>query len=292
MSENFDTQTETKKDISNPPRVFSLFNGDVLSALSHATIYDSLFSGSMFAEQGVTTLREVEGGKITLEKFWATLELSNVKVVVAPKVLSDRLKDSPYFTYLTTFDQLTLYVTNNTTDTYVVPLKNKVTSISDLNTWKKTSKQWYKEYTPNASFIVYDPDEKKNNTLPFMKYDPKNRASIPYDNDCQVQEFVRREKIDISTNCIGHPLLIKYAYHPNWQVKGANGIYLATPAFMVVTPTQEHVTVYFGKRAYNYVAYLSLLLGILLLIFHQKIEYALQKNALNFYANHRTLFQN
>lgn len=105
-----------------------------------------------------------------------------------------------------------------------------------------------------------------------------------------MQEVVRREKIDIKTDCIGRPLLVKYAYHQNWQVIGAERVYLATPAFMIIVPNQNHVTLYFGKKPYNYIAYICGVLGILLLLTHTVLERKLYTIGKKIYQNHKEKF--
>jgi len=76
--------------------------------------------------------------------------------------------------------------------------------------------------------------------------------------------MISRETIKIYTNCISRPLLIKFAYHKNWHVTGADKIYLTTPAFMLIVPEQNEVTLSYGKRPYNYIAYACGFFGILL----------------------------
>lgn len=48
LSEKFDTQTEKDASRVQPPRVFSVFQGDLLRVTSHASLFDALFSGSFF----------------------------------------------------------------------------------------------------------------------------------------------------------------------------------------------------------------------------------------------------
>ena len=54
-------------------------------------------------------------------------------------------------------------------------------------------------------------------------------------------------RISFSTSAVGVPHLIKVSYFPNWQATGAAGPYRAAPAFMVVIPTQEKVTLAFSR---------------------------------------------
>ena len=48
----------------------------------------------------------------------------------------------------------------------------------------------------------------------------------------------------------GLPHLIRCTYYPNWQAKrGADRVYLATPAFMLVYPREARVELVYGSTA-------------------------------------------
>ncbi len=53
--------------------------------------------------------------------------------------------------------------------------------------------------------------------------------------------------ISFTTNAIGVPHLVKTSYFPNWQATGADGPYRATPSLMVLVPTEEQVSLEFGR---------------------------------------------
>ncbi|MDD5594466.1 MAG: hypothetical protein PHG97_06990, partial [Candidatus Margulisbacteria bacterium] len=56
----------------------------------------------------------------------------------------------------------------------------------------------------------------------------------------------------------------KVSYHPNWQVEGADKIYLVSPSFMLVYPAQTHVRLFFGRTIYNYLGELMSLSGLII----------------------------
>lgn len=290
LSENFDTQTENSKQGWYPPRVFSVNKWDIFRVTSYATLYDSLFSESFFGSQGRWGNHKIKERRISPEKIWSYLELSNIKIVIAPKDLANYLKNTPYFSLKETLNQYTIFETKKTSSRYIVPLKNQVYALSDLNQWRKTSRRWYENYSKSffsgqeTAFIVHDPLGKKS---PFKEYNPKETKNDLYATNCTVQEVVQREKIHIQTNCIGRPLLVKIAYHPNWKVTGAKQVYLATPAFMIIVPEQNDITLYFGKQPYNYLAYMCGLLGIILLFTYGLVEKYSISAAKRIYKNHK-----
>lgn len=53
-------------------------------------------------------------------------------------------------------------------------------------------------------------------------------------------------EIEFQTRDVGKPHWIKMSFFPNWKAVGAKGPFLASPAFMIVVPTQRHVRMYYG----------------------------------------------
>ena len=67
------------------------------------------------------------------------------------------------------------------------------------------------------------------------------------------------------------PLLIKISYHPNWKVEGADQIYLASPAFMLVYPDSTRVRLFYGRsRPDDLGAVLSILAILFLILYPMK----------------------
>ena len=64
-------------------------------------------------------------------------------------------------------------------------------------------------------------------------------------------EQLTDDTLTFDTTAIGVPHWIKISYFPNWHVKGAEGPYLVSPSFMMVIPTQSHVTLYYGRTNAN-----------------------------------------
>ena len=51
----------------------------------------------------------------------------------------------------------------------------------------------------------------------------------------------------------GVPVMVKTSYFPNWQAEGADGPWRATPNFMVVVPTSQHVRLTFATTTAEWV---------------------------------------
>jgi hypothetical protein len=61
----------------------------------------------------------------------------------------------------------------------------------------------------------------------------------------------------------GVPVLVKTSYFPNWTVKGAKGVYRATPNLMVVVPTAKHVELTYRDTPVDYLGWTVSGVGVL-----------------------------
>ena len=75
-----------------------------------------------------------------------------------------------------------------------------------------------------------------------------------------------RESISFTVDHPGTPVLVKESYFPNWRVSGADGPYRVAPNLMVVVPTDNHVTLTYGRTGVDYLAILLTLIGIGLVV--------------------------
>jgi len=84
----------------------------------------------------------------------------------------------------------------------------------------------------------------------------------PLPPPARLRETFRNEEILIEGAAPGRPLWIKVSYHPNWRVEGADRVWRAGPAFMMVFPTRETVRLYFGRTWPDYLGLVLTVLGI------------------------------
>jgi hypothetical protein len=84
--------------------------------------------------------------------------------------------------------------------------------------------------------------------------------------DCRIREAILAETIEFTTDCPGRPHLIKVSYHTGWEAEGALGPYLVSPAFLLVYPTTEKVTLSFRNSRPRTLGASLNLLGIAVLL--------------------------
>ncbi len=61
------------------------------------------------------------------------------------------------------------------------------------------------------------------------------------------------DSISFHVSKVGVPILVKISYFPNWKAVGATGPYRASPNQMVVVPTSNNVTLYYGTTSYDWI---------------------------------------
>ena len=64
------------------------------------------------------------------------------------------------------------------------------------------------------------------------------------------------DRISFTVDQVGHPVLVRTSYFPNWSADGAEGPYRVAPNFMVVVPTQNDVELTFGRTGVDWFALL------------------------------------
>jgi len=152
---------------------------------------------------------------------------------------------------------------------YVVPLTLKPI-LFHTDDWKNDFHKWF--VNPNLLDITLVRAEKKDrrgnerfdlesDSLLALRRAP---LEVP---DVNIDVTMKDEEIEFRTPLVGHPHLIRVSYHPNWHVKGADRIYLASPCFMLVFPTQENVRLYFGRRFPNYLGEFMSLVGLGIILY-------------------------
>ena len=78
---------------------------------------------------------------------------------------------------------------------------------------------------------------------------------------------VDTDRIEFEVDKIGVPVIVKTSYFPNWEAKGAEGPWRATPNLMVVVPTEKEVALEYGRSSVEIISVLLTLIGLISLAF-------------------------
>ncbi len=188
-------------------------------------------------------------------------------VVRTPQV-KKAIKDYPDFKLEKKVGNYDIYRLLSNNGQYVEPLLNHPFLFSRKD-WRDTSYRWFMRRELKDVFLVFVKQNRESDRLLFKhqatELDEVERVPYPK-KDVQVRSRILPEQIEIETSEIGHPLLIKVSYHPNWRVTGAERIYMVSPSFMLIFPTEKNVRLSFEPGAPSIVGGCLSILGLLLAV--------------------------
>jgi len=201
------------------------------------------------------------------ERALPHLELFNVKEVVA---VTDKVKaaleSSPGYRVEGTIGPYKIFQVRQGTGQYVVPLRYQPALVADGD-WKRLAYDWFQkpEWLEVPLLFPRPGDPVPPGAVPFHDLEQQPVKQL-FSSECRVNDAIGNEEVRFDTECPGRPHLIKVSYHPKWRVEGADRVYLASPAFMVVYPTSRHVRLVFGNRWPDYAGRAATAIGIVWLL--------------------------
>lgn len=194
------------------------------------------------------------------------LQMFNVKDIIArtDSVIKALYADNENYIHVKSISPYEIFELQGENSYVTVPKYEPV--FFETEDWKTTAYEWFKDDRAIDVHLVFDQALKNRlhiasdlNSLPRTK-------SVDADN-CVIKEHVDNEEVQFSTTCVGKPHIIKISYYPSWQVEGADGVYLVSPSFMLVYPTQENVRLYYGKTLIDYAGEALSYFGVLIIFF-------------------------
>lgn len=195
------------------------------------------------------------------------LVLFNVKgfIAISPEVKA-ALDVHPAFRRALNVEPYAIYEVLPGNGRYVVPLVFQP-SVSDAKDWKRLAYDWFQRPGwAEVPLIFPQGDEPPpQDAVPFQGLE-QGPVKVPLADACHVEETILEQEIRFQTDCPGRAHLIKVSYHPKWRAEGAESVYLASPAFMVVYPTGRSVRLVFGDRWPDTVGWMATAAGLLWLL--------------------------
>ena len=220
--------------------------------------------------------------RLNIKRGLEHLKMFNVSHLIA--VTDDvrkALERSPDAIREKDYPPYTIYRLRKNPDRYVSLLDYEPTLMITKN-WRRNAFEWFRRGDLNAHIVFKDkldpsdaihfktvikdqfPENPISNQLNPMN--PTNSTNSTNPTGGPIKETIRPEEIIIETTNIDRPHLIRVSYHPNWHVEGADRIYLVSPSFMLIYPTQEKVRLYFGRSFPNYLGVGLTLLGLIIIL--------------------------
>jgi hypothetical protein len=110
--------------------------------------------------------------------------------------------------------------------------------------WRDKAYRWFTRKPLRAAHLVFTEDPRFTVT----ERDPwLAPPEVPLEPGVTVRETLDLESLTLTTNRVGHPLLVKISYHPRWKAEGADGPYLVSPALMMVVPRRPTVRLVYSR---------------------------------------------
>jgi len=188
--------------------------------------------------------RKREYSQFDTESALRHLRLFDVSQVVA---LSSRLVESldarPEASRIARVPPYYVYDIDGAGGGYVEPLAFAPVRSSGRD-WREKSYRWFTRKPLSSAHLVFTDDPRFEVTEKDEWLAP---PEVPLPGGVEAQAKVEDERITVTTNRVGHPLLVKVSYHPRWKAEGADGPYLVSPALMMIVPRQPTVTLTYAR---------------------------------------------
>lgn len=222
----------------------------------------AFYMQSEYSDQISCPFPQLSCTSMNLTSAYNHLRMFNVKnVIVTSERAKSEFSNSGLYRLVDETEKLQIYELVGTDLNYVyVPEYYPV--FFDTNDWAKTSYEWFKRQSDLDIPLVFS-NEARGKFQP----EAKDLSDLPrkeIGRDCRINETIKNEGIEFTTNCVGVPHIIRISYHPFWSVQGADAIYLVSPSFMLVTPSAEKVVLKYGYSMPITAGYLLSALGVLL----------------------------
>lgn len=121
-------------------------------------------------------------------------------------------------------------------DSRLVQVVTQTLSFHPRQDWMQDAFQWFRTRSRfNGALPVY-----------FSGAEPP-QISAEIQSGKNVHEIhLDRHEMVFDTDAIGHPHLVKMAYHPRWQLSSRGSLHIAAPGFMLVIPDEREIRLVYG----------------------------------------------
>ena len=197
------------------------------------------------------------------------LQLMNIPyLLTVSSQVTSAVKADPRATLLGTFGDYNVFRIAGASG-YVQVMQNEPVRLNvSQGDWRNVAVNWYENPTDLTTPLVWDQGQQGLKQFKLVSPDEVTNPPVTPTKTSGVVSNVQLtdDTLSFDTTAIGVPHWIKISYFPNWHVTGAEGPYLASPSFMMVIPTQSHVTLYYGRTNANNLGQILEVIGWLVLV--------------------------
>jgi hypothetical protein len=147
----------------------------------------------------------------------------------------------------------------------VQPLTNEPAVVKGAadggHTWQDTAVDWYVD---PGEWDVLRADDGPRSWQRIEDDETPDARAVRKATVSRVE--VSNDRIRFRVDRPGVPVLVKASYFPNWKASNAEGPYRVAPNLMVVIPTDEVVTLRYGRTGIDWLSMLLTLVGLALVV--------------------------
>ncbi|VVB54906.1 6-pyruvoyl-tetrahydropterin synthase related domain; membrane protein [uncultured archaeon] len=210
--------------------------------------------------------------KFNLDRGIKHLQALNIDYFVATtSKVKNALSHDSNFNFMARFGDIEVYRINNSGHYVTVPAYQPV--LFKTSDWRKDGIAWYQREDLLDVPLVYASKITQSDVQKYgaaISYDGNldNLPKVPVEgaSECVITENRENERLEFNTTCPGKPHIISISYFPNWKTLGASDPIMVSPAFMLITPTSNHVILYYGHTTGDYIGTIASILSITAII--------------------------
>ncbi len=212
------------------------------SALSGPFIYKLQAEVSAQPSSPLTRFPSLTG---TVDEAVAHMEeLFADKLILRSDPMKKKFLDDPRFEIIAEPDPFTVLRLNPVSTQFIETVRVPLIPTS-LTGWQDTAYRRFVLAHPYQNRRVYGAD---------LRDLPATTTEVPA---ARIELLaMSRERLVFRTNAVGAPHLIRMSYHPRWRSLTGERIFLTDPAFMLLFPRQEQVTLVFAPDRANYLGWI------------------------------------
>lgn len=129
--------------------------------------------------------------------------------------------------------------------------------------WRDRFYNWFREYDGAKRFLIA-----AENLDPSLRQSLERGDAIwSADSSCHPKLKADFNRIELSTDCPGKAHYLKFNYHPAWRVSTGDPLFIVSPAFIGIVPSQPEVVLEFGYMlSWKITQAISMLSGLILFL--------------------------
>lgn len=229
---------------------------------------------SQISKQGTGVIPGYSYPNLDLNRATPRMALFNAHdIIVVTEEVTKALENDPRWERRFQQQGYSIFHLKNADPHYVRVPKFKPVRLATTQ-WKKDFHRWFStDLALDVPIVAADtipPDELDK--FPLEATSPTKLPREAIDASCEITEKIDHLAMEFTTTCPGQPHIVSVAYFPNWRVEGASHVYLVSPAFMMVFPEGNTVTLTYRRIGADWLGIALSLVGLVIVAVGRRRE--------------------